>query len=57
MKSGEGIELTDAFFGGDWWRCKVLDAGDHTGDAYRAAMKVVEEYREIACAETGAPSP
>lgn len=56
VKHGEGIELSDAFFGGDWWRRKFLDARDHTGDANRAAMEVVEESREIVRAETGASS-
>lgn len=56
VKHGEGIELSDAFFGGDWWRRKFLDARDRTGDANKAATEVVEEYREIVRAETGASS-
>jgi three-Cys-motif partner protein len=56
VKHGEGIELSDAFFGGDWWRRKFLHARDRTGDANRAAMEVVEAYREIVRAETGAAS-
>ena len=33
VKHGEGIELSDAFFGGDWWRSKFLHARDGKGDA------------------------
>lgn len=56
VKYGEGIELSDAFFGGDWWRRTFLEARDRTGDANRAAMAVVEEYRNIIRADTGASS-
>lgn len=56
VKYGEGIELSDAFFGGDWWRRKFLEARDRTGDANWAAMEVVEEYRDIVRVETGASS-
>lgn len=52
----EGIELSDAFFGGDGWRRRFLEARDETGDANSAAMVVVNEYREVIKAETGASS-
>lgn len=56
VKYGEGIELSNAFFGGDWWHRKFLQARESIGDANRAAMDVVEDYREIVRAETGASS-
>ena len=52
----EGIELSDTFFGGDWWRRSFLDARDRTGDANEAAMEVVDQYRMIIKTETGASS-
>lgn len=54
VKHGDGIELSDIFFGGDWWRRSFLEERDRTGDANAAAMHVIEEYREIIRAETGA---
>lgn len=56
VKHDEGIELSDAFFGGDWWRRSFLEARDRTGDANSAAMAVVNDYRAIIKAETGASS-
>lgn len=54
VKHDDGIELSDLFFGGDWWRRSFLGSRDRTGDANAAAMHVVEEYREIIRAETDA---
>ncbi|MCR1786708.1 three-Cys-motif partner protein TcmP [Nocardioides carbamazepini] len=51
-----GVELSDAFFGGSWWRRKFLEGRDRTNDANQAAMEVVDAYREIIHAETGASS-
>ncbi len=51
-----GIGLSDAFFGGHWWRRRFLEARDRIGDANRAAMEVVDAYREIIETETGAAS-
>jgi three-Cys-motif partner protein len=56
VKYGEGTELSDAFFGGDWWRRTFLEARDQTGDANLAAMIVVDEYRKIIRTQTGASS-
>lgn len=56
VKHDEGIELSDTFFGGDWWRRRFLEARDRSGDANNAAMEVVNEYRAIIKAETGASS-
>lgn len=52
----DGIELSDTFFGGDWWRKRFLEARDRIGDANLAAMEVVDEYRAIIKAETEASS-
>jgi len=56
VKHDHGIELSDMFFGGDWWRRSFLEARDRTGDANRAAMEVVDQYRTIVKTETGASS-
>ena len=56
VKHDEGIGLSDAFFGGDWWRTAFLDARDRTDDASKAAMEVVDQYRDTIHAETGASS-
>lgn len=56
VKHDEGIELSDTFFDGDWWRRKFLEARDRTGDANQAAMEVVDRYRTIIKTETGASS-
>jgi len=56
VKHDEGIELSDTFFGGDWWRRRFLEARDRSGDANSAAMEVVNDYRAIIKAETGASS-
>lgn len=56
VKYDDGIELSDTFFGGLWWRRSFLEARDRIGDANAAAMHVVDQYREIIQAETGAMS-
>lgn len=56
VKHNEGIELSDTFFGGDWWRRSFLEARDRTADANQAAMEVVDQYRTIIKTETGASS-
>jgi three-Cys-motif partner protein len=56
VRHDDGIELSDTFFGGHWWRRYFLEARDRTGDANRAAAEVVEEYRRIIKVETGASS-
>ncbi|MGL5824381.1 MAG: three-Cys-motif partner protein TcmP [Nocardioides sp.] len=57
VKHEDGIELSDAFFGGEWWRRKFLEARNRAdGDANKAAMEVVNEYRDIVRTETGASS-
>lgn len=52
----EGIELSDTFFGGKWWRQGFLVARDRIGDANHAAMEVVNQYRKKIEVETGASS-
>jgi|GEM_PF-1949130 len=56
VKYDDGIELSDSFFGSNWWRRAFLEARDRTGDANLAAMEVVERYRSIIFDETGASS-
>lgn len=56
VKYDEGIELSDIFFGGDWWRRAFLEERDRTGHANKAAMTVVDHYRAMVQAETGASS-
>jgi three-Cys-motif partner protein len=56
VKHDEGIELSDTFFGGEWWRRSFLEARDRTGDANGAAMEVVNQYRTTIQSETGASS-
>lgn len=56
VRHDEGIELSDTFFGGEWWQASFLAARDRTGDANRAAMAVVNEYRGRVYQETGASS-
>jgi three-Cys-motif partner protein len=56
VKHDEGIELSDMFFGGQWWRASFLAARDRTGDANRAALTVVNEHRSRIHRETGASS-
>lgn len=51
-----GVELSDAFFGGEWWRRTFLEARDRTGDASAAAIEVVDAYRVMIKEETGASS-
>ncbi|GAA4081940.1 three-Cys-motif partner protein TcmP [Nocardioides kongjuensis] len=54
--SPNGVEKSDTFFGGLWWRRSFLEARDRYGDAGVAATVVVDEYREAIRAETGASS-
>lgn len=51
-----GVERSDAFFGGLWWRRAFLEARGRCGDASTAAMTVVDAYRAGIQAETGASS-
>jgi three-Cys-motif partner protein len=56
VKHDEGIELSDTFFGGEWWRRSFLEARDRAGDANSAAMEVVGQYRAMIHSETEASS-
>lgn len=56
VEHNNGVELSDTFFGGHWWREHFLNARARTGDANRAAMEVVDAYRARIWAETGASS-
>jgi three-Cys-motif partner protein len=56
VKHDEGIDLSDTFFGGEWWRRAFLEARDRNGDANSAAMEVVNQYRQMIHSETGASS-
>lgn len=51
-----GVERSDAFFGGPWWRSAFLEERGRCGDASAAAMTVVDMYRAGIQAETGASS-
>lgn len=51
-----GVELSDAFFGGEWWRRAFLEARGRTGDASAAAIEVVDIYRAMIEKETGTSS-
>lgn len=51
-----GVELSDAFFGGSWWRRAFLEHRDLTGDASAAAVHVVDLYRAAVGKETGKSS-
>lgn len=56
VQHDEGIDLSDAFFGGAWWRRSFLEARERTADANQAAMEVVNQYRTIIKTKTGASS-
>lgn len=55
-RSGQekGIQKADAFFGSLNWRTTFYEARDaEDGSAARAAERVVNEYRDLLCQETG----
>lgn len=52
----QGVELSDSFFGGTWWRRSFLEARDQHQNASQAAIAVVETYRQTIQSETGASS-
>lgn len=52
----QGVELSDAFFGGPWWRRAFLEHRELTDDASAAAIHVVDLYRATIEKETGTSS-
>jgi three-Cys-motif partner protein len=52
----QGVEKTDRFFGGEWWRDRFIEMREQTGSAADAAAAVIDAYRAAIQKETGALS-
>jgi len=52
----QGVEKTDRFFGGEWWRDRFVEVREQTGAAADAAAAVIDEYRAAIKKETRASS-
>lgn len=52
----QGVEKTDQFFGGEWWRDRFVEVRERTGSAADAAAAVIDDYRAAIKKATGASS-
>ncbi|HVV74604.1 MAG TPA: three-Cys-motif partner protein TcmP [Mycobacteriales bacterium] len=52
----KGVEKTDRFFGGEWWRDRFVEVREQTDSAADAAASVIDDYRAAIHKETGSLS-
>lgn len=56
VSKSQGVEKTDKFLGGAWWRDRFIDVREQTDSAAEAAAAVVEDYWAQVTKDTGALS-